>query len=191
MSDATPDATPLPSQVIRLSDQRGRGDMPFRLEPDARGRAAIAADLGISGVKKLRFEGRLTPVGKRDWHLDATLGATVVQDCVVTLAPVTSRIDEAVVRRYMADLPPPVAGEIEMPQDDTAEPLPSSLDLVAVMIEALALALPPFPRAEGVAPVDLTVTEPGAVPLSTEGSRPFAGLSVLRDSLKNKDKGDA
>ncbi len=186
-----PDTTPLPSEVIRLSDQRGRGDMPFRVEPDAAGRAAIAADLGIPGVKKLRFDGRLTPVGKRDWTLDATLGATVVQDCVVTLAPVTTRIDEAVVRRYLSDMPPPTPGEIEMPQDDTAEPLPASLDLVAVMIEALALALPPFPRATGIPPVDLTVTEPGATPLSTEGSRPFAGLSDLRDSLKNKGKGDA
>ena len=183
--------TPLPSEVIRLSDQRGRGDIPFRIEPNAENRAAVAADLGIPGVKKLRFDGRLTPIGKRDWQLDATLGATVVQDCVVTLAPVTSRIDETLVRRYMADLPPPSQGEIEMPEDDTVEPLPASLDLVAVMIEALALALPPFPRAEGVPPVDLTVTEPGATPLTTEGSRPFAGLSNLRDSLKNKDQGDA
>jgi hypothetical protein len=34
-----------------------------------------------------------------------------------------------------------------MPEDDTTEALPERLDLSAVMAEALALALPDYPRA--------------------------------------------
>lgn len=183
---ATPDDT-LPRQIVRLADPGQRGTHPFTLAPDAAGRAAVAQALGILEVRKLRLEGKLVPQGRRDWTLEAMLGATVVQECVVTLAPVVTRIDEPVTRRYLADLPEPALGETEMPEDDSIEELPASLDLGAVMIEALALALPPFPRAPDAAPVDLTVTEPGAAPLDAGAVRPFAGLAGLRDRLAGSD----
>src|SRR3712207_2008905 len=110
------DRTPLPRHVIRLSEGNQRQAIPFALTPEAEGRAAVAADLGIPAVRKLRFEGRLVPEGRHDWRLEADLGATVVQECVVTLAPVTTRIDERIQRRYMADLPEPEMGEAEMPE---------------------------------------------------------------------------
>ena len=110
-------------------------------------------------------------------------GATVVQDCVVTLAPVTTRIDERVQRRYMTDPPEPDTGEAEMPEDDVEE-LPQALDLGEVMLEALALALPAYPRAAGVELGETVVTRPGAEALTEERAKPFAGL---RDVLKPKD----
>ncbi len=172
------------SQIIRLSDQGHRQSVEFLLAPGAPELAAIAAELNIPEVRQLEFAGRLTPQGRQDWQLDAKLGATVVQDCVVTLEPVLSRIDEEVVRRYAADLPDPGPGEIEMPQDDTLEDLPQALDLSEVMIEALALALPPYPRAPGVELGETVVTEPGAEPLTEETRKPFA---ALRDALKRKE----
>jgi uncharacterized metal-binding protein YceD (DUF177 family) len=181
------DATALPTEVVRLSDRRARHDLSFRVEPDAEARAAIAAFLGIPAIRKLRFDGKLGAVGRKDWQLDATLGATVVQDCVVTLAPVTTRIDEGVIRRYMSELPAPPPGEVEMPEDDTIEELPASLDLVSVMIEALSLALPPFPRADGADLGEIVVTAPGVAPLTGDAARPFANLASLRESLKKKD----
>ncbi len=187
---AQPDAA-LPTEPVRLADQRSRGDRDFTLEPDAAARAAIAAHLDIPAVRKLRFAGRLVPAGKRDWELHATLGATVVQDCVVTLDPVTTRIDEPVLRRYLAELPEPAPGEIEMPEDDSVEDLPAVLDLAQVMIEALALALPPFPRSPGASLGEITVTEPGKAPLTDDAARPFAGLASLRDALPGKAKTDS
>ncbi len=180
----------LPRQIVRLADPGQRGTQGFVITPDSAGRAAVAQHLGILDVRKLRFEGRLVPQGRRDWTLEAMLGATVVQECVVTLAPVVTRIDEPVTRRYLADLPEPGLGETEMPEDDTIEELPASLDLAAVMIEALSLALPPFPRAPDAGPVDLTVTEPGAAPLDAAAVRPFAGLASLRDRLSGPEGGD-
>jgi uncharacterized metal-binding protein YceD (DUF177 family) len=177
-----PDTT-LPRQIVRLADPGARGSLPVLVTPDAAARAAIARHLDIRDIRKLRFEGTLTPEGRRDWTLTATLGATVVQDCVVTLDPVVTRIDEPVTRRYLADMPEPTLGEVEMPEDDTIEPLPASLDLAAVMVEALSLALPPFPRAPGAELGELTVTEPGSAPLDADTIRPFAGLAGLRDKL--------
>ncbi len=177
-------ASRLPRHVIRLAEVAHRQAVPVLLEPDAAARAAVAAELGIPEVRKLRLEGRLTPQGRQDWTLEAKLGATVVQDCVVTLDPVTTRIDEPVVRRYLADLPEPGPGEVEMPEDDTQEPLPQALDLGEVLLEALALALPPYPRAPGVELGETVVTEPGAEALTEERARPFA---ALRDALKPKE----
>src|SRR5690606_27061560 len=84
----------------------------------------------------------LRPAGRRDWLLEADLEAEVTQACVVTLAPVTARIAETVVRRYVAGLAEPEAEEAEM-SDETVEPLPAVIDAGAVMVDALALAGPP------------------------------------------------
>lgn len=173
----------LPSHTIRLADLTARTATDILLEPDAGARAALASALGIPAIRKLRFDARLAPRGKRDWVLRADLGATVVQDCVATLAPVTTRIDETVTRSYLADYATPEGGEVEMPEDDTAEPLPDSLELYDVLHEALALALPPFPRADGAEPAVTAVTEPGKTPMTDDDARPFAGLAGLRDRL--------
>lgn len=160
----------------------------FELVPDAEARADLAAALGISGIRKLRLAGSVAPLGEKDLTLEATLGATVVQDCVVTGAPVTTRIDEPVLRRYLAEMDLPEGDEIEMPEDETAEALRDTLDLAEVMAEALALLLPPWPRADAVAPVNLTVTEPGKAPMSDDDAKPFAGLKALKDALEKKDR---
>jgi uncharacterized metal-binding protein YceD (DUF177 family) len=170
------------SHVVRL-DRGLREAQTFDLTPDADARAALSDRLGILGVRKLRLAGRLAPEGKRDWRLEAELGATVVQACVVALRPVTTRIDESVERLYLAEMPElPDGEEIEMP-DETIEPLPPALDLGAVMEEALALALPLWPRSDGAKPGERTFAGPGVQPMTNEDTRPFAGLkSLLRDS---------
>lgn len=155
----------------------------FDVRPDDKVRAEIAARLDLIDLRKLRFSGSVAPAGAQDLKLDAMLGATVVQPCVVTGEPVTTRIDLPVMRAYLADMEMPEAEEAEMPEDDSAEPLPAELDLAAVMEEALVLALPDWPRADGVDPVDMTVTEPGVAPMSDEDAKPFASLKALRDKM--------
>lgn len=173
---------------IRLGDLPTTRATPVRIEPDPAELAAMAADLGLSALRKVRLEGELRPRGRRDWDLHAHLGATVVQPCVVTLAPVTTRIEEEVERRFRAELPePPPGAEIEMPEDDTLEPLPETLDLSRVLAEALALAVPEYPRAEGASLGEAVYTEPGHAPLTDEAAKPFAGLAQLRDKLKPED----
>lgn len=162
-----------------------RDVVEFALKPDAEARAALAGYLGIRGIKKLTFIGRLRPLEKRDLVLEAVIGATVVQNCVVTGDPVTTRLDEPVERRYLAELPEPTGDEVEMPEDENADPLPATLELATVMAEALALALPPWPRADGVRPVDISVTEPGKAPMTDEDAKPFAGLKALAEKAAN------
>ena len=165
--------------------------LEVKIEPDADWTADLARRLGALSIRKLKLLGRIAPEGAADWRLDGTLGATVVQPCVVTFAPVTTRLDVPVSRRYLADLPEPEPGaEIEMPDDDSVEALPATLDLGALIAETLALALPDFPRADGVDPVEMTVTEPDITPMTDEDAKPFAGLAGLRRKLSGEDGDD-
>jgi uncharacterized metal-binding protein YceD (DUF177 family) len=168
---------PAYSHPLRPADLAARKPTRFSETPDTGQCADIAAELGIEAVRKLTFKGELRPAGRRDWTLEADLGATIVQACIVTLAPVTTRIEETVVRTYLSELPEPVGDEVEMPEDDTIEPLPAIIDIGAVMIEALALALPLYPRAPGAELGETAVTEPGKPVMTDEDARPFAGLA--------------
>lgn len=174
---------PARDEIISLARLPRHAETEFELAPDTAARDGLATELGLEGLRKLRFSGRLIPEGKRDWRLEALLGATVVQPCVVTAEPVTTRIDQTVVRRYLADMREPEADELEMPEDDTAEPLPDRLDLGAVMTEALALALPDYPRAAGAELGAAVYAPPGVAPMTDEDAKPLAGLAALRGRL--------
>ena len=172
------------STAYRVADLPQRKATSFALKPDAADCAALAAELGLSGLSKLRFTGQIAPNGPKDWQLDGELGATVVQPCVVTLEPVTTRIDIEVTRHYLSDMPEPDPGETEMPEDETQEPLGAVIDPAVVMAEALALALPLYPRKDGASLGEAVFAAPGIDPLRDTDLKPFAGLKDLRDKLK-------
>ncbi|MDD7971482.1 YceD family protein [Roseinatronobacter alkalisoli] len=187
-------AQPSLSAPVKVAQLNARKPVPFDLQPDAALRASIAHDLGLLSLRKFRFQGELRPLGRQDWEISASLGATVVQSCAVTLDPVTTRIDETVQRRYLAQMPEPQGHEIEMPDDDTQEALGAMIDPGSVAIEALALAIPAFPRIDGATlPGEgtLSAAPEGAAPLpAQERPKPFAGLAGLREKLmrdQNKD----
>lgn len=188
MSDSN--ATQQPGPVLRVSGLVARQTQPVLALPDAEARRRIADDLGLLDLRKLRLEGRLEPEGRRDWRLVARLGATVVQPCVVTLTPVTTRIEETISRVWREEYAEPEGDEVELPDEVDDEPLGAVIDIGAVMVEALALALPLYPRAEGVGPGDAAVTEPGKAALTDEDVKPFAGLAGLRDKLSGDEDSD-
>ena len=175
------------SPRVRLADLPARKGAAFAIEPGQGELEEMARRLGARAVRKLRFEGRIEPFGAADWRLTGRLGATAVQECVVTLDPVTTRVDEAVAREYVAHYEEPEDGsETEMPQTES-EPLPAVLDLLQVAEEALAVALPDYPRADGAGLGEAVFAEPGVEPMTDEQARPFAGLASLRDKLGGGD----
>ena len=169
----------LPSLPFRVAAIAGRRSTHVRFAPDAEARAAIAAALDLLDLRELRFDGEITPSGKRDMQLAGRLQAVVVQPCGITLEPVVTRIAEEVLRQYLADYTETEAEEVEIPQDDSIDPLPEVIDAAAVVIEALALALPLYPRAPGVELVQAVFAPPGAEPLGDADLKPFAGLAGL------------
>jgi uncharacterized metal-binding protein YceD (DUF177 family) len=173
--------------ALRVADLPQNSPAAFDLHPDSAALKALAAQLGLTAVRKLRFTGTIAAQGTHDWVLKARLGATVVQPCVVTLEPVTTRIDMDVQRLYLSDWTEPETPEVEMSADDTVEPLRAKIDPGQVMAESLTLALPLYPRKGNADLGEAVFTEPGHKPMRDEDARPFAGLAQLREQLDGDD----
>ncbi|RJL03347.1 YceD family protein [Paracoccus siganidrum] len=163
---------------LRVAHLNPRAPTAFALRPDAEARAAIAGELGLPGLPRLAFEGRIRAGAGDGWELEGRLTARVTQACVVTLKPVKTTIDEQVRRLYSPHLATPEADEAEMP-DDALEPLGQFIDVSAVMVEELALALPEYPRADGAG-----LDSPAGDAPDSDTRKPFAGLDQL---LRGKD----
>jgi uncharacterized metal-binding protein YceD (DUF177 family) len=185
-----PDPLPV-SLPLRTGGLSSRKPTQFNLAPDAAERGVIAALVGATHVAGLSFKGAVKPVGRADFVLEGTLRAKVTQACVVTLDPVVTEIEQTVTRRYLADFTEPEGDEAEMPEDDTTEPLGDVIDPAAVMVEALALALPDYPRAPGAELAETVHAGPGIAPLRDSDLRPFAGLASLAQRLSKGEPGDS
>jgi uncharacterized metal-binding protein YceD (DUF177 family) len=164
--------------VVEVRQLRDLDAFPFDIAPTPEEAQRLARLLGARSVRKLRFSGRLTRRGRGGFDLDARLGATVIQTCVVTLDPVTTRVDQQVRRSFLLGGPEPGAEIVLSPEeDDDAEPLGERIDLGLVATEALALALPSYPRKPGV------TFGGGAAPADDGETRPFAALAALRGKI--------
>lgn len=178
---AAPPPVSLPFRVAALS---ARKPTRFSLKPDAGERAAMAQALDLLDLPFFEMTGEITPEGRNDFRLTARMKATVVQPCAVTLAPVKTDLTEDILRRYDADFTVPEGDEVEIPEDDTAEPLPEVIDAGEVAMEALLLALPLYPRAPGAEIKEAVFAAPGVAPIRDEDLKPFAGLAALKARLE-------
>lgn len=187
-SDPSIAAIPM-SEAFKAASLSSRKPTRFDLVPSAQTRAAVAAYLGILAIKKLRFVGAISPKGRHDFALEAVLEAVVEQACAITLEPVVATIKEDVLRVYLAKWEYPTGDEMEMPDDDTTEALGEEIDIGHVAVEALSLALPPFPRAPGAVLEEAAFAAPGTAPLRDADLKPFAGLAALKAKLEKPDGG--
>lgn len=176
------------TRVFRVADLPQNQPTDFLIVADPEELTALATDIKVTSLKKLRFEGRIQAAGKRDWILKADLGFTVVQPCVVTLEPVTTRVDVTIERQFVAGYEDPDDEEFELTDDENTEALGAEINVDDVMKESLALSLPLYPRKENAAMSETNFTEPGKKAMTDEDTRPFAGLESLRDKLARKDE---
>ena len=180
------DITTIP--VSRLSANQSYS---FSLKLSDEARTEMAKTLDLLALKKPSLIGTLKPHGADDWLLQARMGATVQQACVITLAPVGARIEESVERLFVRIMPSfdelEEDAEVEMPEDERAEPLENTINLADVFREALSLALPPYPRAEGASLESAVFTEEGKAALTDEDTKPFAGLAALKAKLQDPE----
>jgi len=172
-----------PIDVDRL---RANAAFVFNETPSESEAEAIRNALGLRGLRKLRFQGEISPLGKRGWLVSGDLGASITQSCVVSLEPVKTRIDTNVNLRFL----PASMIEDDTPEDvleDDVEALESVIDLGHVAVEALSLAMPDYPRLDSADIVQATATPAGAAPIKDEDTKAFAGLGSLRDKLTQND----
>ena len=180
--------TPHQDHTLRFADLSQQQGTHFQISLNHKQTEVAITDLGLIGLRKTWLAGELSPTGAGSWTLSATLGATVIQPCTISLKPVTTRIDVPVLRQYVPDLAAPEDPEIEMPEDDTLEPMTASIDLSELLLEELALNLPQYPRAPGAELGAAVFTEPGKAAMTDEDARPFASLAEFRKALDTDKK---
>jgi len=115
-----------------------------------------------------------------DVELDGRLQANLTQACVVSLVAVPQDIDEEVQRRFVPNERQAARKrELAIVKADVEDPpelySDAGIDIGAVVLEQLALALDPYPRAPGVA-------LPKTADTPDDGGSPFAVLKSLGHS---------
>jgi uncharacterized metal-binding protein YceD (DUF177 family) len=174
---STPDWTS-PVVVASVPETGRRLD----LVADSATRDAIAKAAGLAALPRLEAGFDLTRQGADGLRVVGRVSANVVQNCVVTLEPIESEIDEPVDLVFLADVEPATdAVDIQaLETDDPPEAIRDGvIDLGAVATEFLLLGLDPYPR------------KPGAVfdapPAGDPASNPFAALAALKKGDIPKD----
>jgi hypothetical protein len=144
------------------------------LSPDAGAREAIAIVAGLRELPRLDASFNVVRSGAAGLHVTGTVSATVGQNCVVTLEPIESDIDEAVdlVFQPAADNGASVDIGLDMDRPEIEPLIDGVVDLGALATEFLILGVDPYPRTPGA------VFE--APPASEPFAGPFAGLAALQ-----------
>lgn len=185
----TPSLTPEFSRIVNVARLPATAIYTFNDTPTLDEAVALADLFSVISVRKMRFQGALTPMDSKGWVLEGTLGASIAQVCVLTLETVRTRIDIDVKRVYLP-MTKSAGSEISLDAvaDDETEALESEIDLGLVAIEALALVIPEYPRIEGATLENGESLPRGATPIEEETAKPFAGLAALKEKLENKDE---
>ena len=157
MSPREPD--PLPrfesfEHVVQAAKVRPGDPVTTSLIMGAADRQRLAAAFGVPGVETLSGEAMAARRGGVI-EVEGTVRARLTRECVASLEEMTEVIEEAFSAAFTEEAPQAVEGEVEADLD-APEPIEGgALDLGAVLIEQLVLAMDPHPRIEGAeAPAD-------------------------------------
>jgi uncharacterized metal-binding protein YceD (DUF177 family) len=151
------------------------------IEADEATRAAMAGIAGLREIAYVRAAFDLKPRSGGQVHVTGRVEARVGQNCVVTLEPLESDIDEEVDLTFAPVAQIPEIAKAEDDDGDSAadmtdalEPIENGvIDLGRLASDMLYLAIDPYPRKEGA------VFEP-QVAASDPEDHPFAALKSLR-----------
>ncbi|AMN42194.1 metal-binding protein [Rhodoplanes sp. Z2-YC6860] len=154
------------------------------LVPDEATRDAIAQEAGLVALPRLVATFDLARRGADSLRLEGRVTATVIQNCVVTLEPIETEIDEPVELFFR---PEPVgaaaSGAEEGSHSFEGEEPPETLvngtvDLGIIATEFLNLGIDPYPRKEGAVFDEPVARDPA--------SHPFAALAALKKDPGSK-----
>lgn len=167
------------SHPVRL-DMLGERPLERNVAADEAERAALAARFDLLALDRL--EGTFSLSRQAPGVLvSGTVVADVQQSCVVSGAPVKTRVTEPVSLRFVRQTPDD-AEEVELAgQDLDTLPLEGeAIDLGVIAADSMALALPLFPRASEAELAEarrLLLSEEEAARLAAAANSPFAKLA--------------
>ncbi len=184
MSDISKISSPQ-NDILIISELSQNKPRNFALRWEADQLAQYLPAMELRALSKLTITGKIQAEGGKNWRLEATVGASTIQACVVTMEDVKTRLDVDISRRYLSDF---AAHEQEFVSeealDDEAEEIPVEINLLDLALETVSLHLDDFPRKDGIAFDPVLAAPDGVVPLTDDAVKPFAGLAALKDKMK-------
>lgn len=149
-------------------------------------RAALAQRFGLQALERLSATLTVHRVRDDMFHVSGRLSAAVVQQCVVTLDPVRTSLDEPVAVTFVKPKAAVKKGKgaveaIEGLEDEGPEIMAGDLiDLGEAVAQQLAVSLDPYPRAPGASLEAVLPRGPAAEKGEEKRPSPFAVLEALR-----------
>ncbi len=167
-------------------DRLGEAEITEEISAEPGERAALARRFGLLSLDRLSATLRLERAGAQNLvRIAGRLAAEVTQACVVTLEPVSARLEKDFTLLYDLDAAA-AQGEAEGAREVMVEPEAEEppepvgqhgIDLGEAVAQQLAIALDPYPRApEAALPEERRAGAGGA--RAAEG--PFAALESLK-----------
>ena len=195
MKKTPPNTLPESEWFVPVEAARPGESERHKIEADAGSRVALARRLHVVRIDKLTAD--LTQKARSDGRIEVTgtMKASVVQNCVVTLEPVTQKISEEVEGWFAGEEAAiPIArarrdkamkrhhAEVEVldEEDDPEAVVGGRIDLGELVAQHLALAIDPYPHKPGVAH-DMTDEDDGEGQGRPLRENPFAALKDWRE----------
>jgi len=176
-------------EVTRLTE----GETNLVLEATAEEKINLAQRFNLEDVETLIAKLHVTVDSQESLiQLTGSIEADITQACIVTLEPVTSKIEVSIIRHYTtAPVSQDSVIEVDLSQenDDSPEPIEGEIiDFGEIVTEQFSLEIDPFPRSPGSEftgfSSDTAKNSPSELQ-SDEASNPFAILAQLKGSSEN------
>lgn len=174
----TAGTAPLFDAIVRI-DRLPAAGRDLHVDLDAPTMARLADALRVSAVERFRADLAIVPL-RGGLRAQGKLSARVVQPSVVTFEPVSQDIEETIDRVFLPEAQghKPTPGSevfVDLEDDDFPDHIDGpEVDLSALLIETLALAIDPYPRLPDESLEGLGLAGDG------DESGPFAGLAKLK-----------
>jgi len=142
------------SHRIKVADVPNSG-LDVTIDVGAEDRGRIAGALGLERLDRLSIVATVKPWRGDGFRLDGRIEADVVQLCVVSLEPVNSMIEEPLSATFVRPSGPRRTEAVDVDFDALEEDPPEeivggAIDVGALAVEYLSLAVDPYPRAPSV-----------------------------------------
>tara|TARA_X000001036_G_C20476692_1_gene723907 strand:+ start:301 stop:681 length:381 start_codon:yes stop_codon:yes gene_type:complete len=124
------------------------------------------------------------PSKNQIYELRASLKATFIQNCIITLDPIKTKIEREVNLLFYEQKLERRKKNISIDIDTLdMEPIQKELNIGDAMLEVLSLEVPLYPKKENLDFDGVTATASGLKPLDRTSDNPFISLEKLRKGI--------
>ena len=171
--------------VVPLKVLRQTTKFKFQHRSNSLELAELTQILNIEDLKLFSFQGYFVQLNRNDYILRASFNATVIQLCIISLNRLKTKIRHKIHQPYSAEKIINRTKYISINYDSLEkEQIQSEINIGDIMLEALSLEIPLYPKKKNAKFDGLTITDSEIKPLDQTLNNPFIQLKELQ--LKNK-----